>query len=143
MIEKAMKSEPIEIWGDKNYAKDMVHVYDFSQMLCKAALVDREEGFYNIGTGIPVTIEEQIKTIVDVFSPKDNPSPIVYRPDKVCGGGFLMDITNAKEELGYEPKYDCRALFEDYKHEMEVQRFAELRMNTCSEASKITPPHVK
>ena len=140
MIEKAMKSEPIEIWGDKNYAKDMVHVYDFSQMLCKAALVDREEGFYNIGTGIPVTIEEQIKTIVDVFSPKDNPSPIVYRPDKICGGGFLMDITNAKEELGYEPKYDCRALFEDYKHEMEVQRFAELRMNTCPEASKITPP---
>lgn len=142
MIEKAMKGEPIEVWGDKNYAKDMVHVYDFSQMLCKAALVDRTEGFYNIGTGIPVTIEEQIKTIVDVFSPKDNPSPIVYRPDKVCGGGFLMDITNAKEELEYEPKYNCRALFEDYKHEMEVQRFAELRMNTCSEAGKITPPRM-
>ncbi len=128
MIESAMNSEPIEIWGDKNYAKDMVHVYDFSQMLCKAVEVDRQEGFYNVGTGIPITIEEQIKTIVEVFSPKENPSQILYRPDKVCGGGFLMDITNAKEELGYEPKYDCRALFEDYKKEMECKRFAELRI---------------
>ena len=110
MIEKAEKGETIEIWGDGKYAKDMVHVYDFSQMLCKAVLVNRDSGFYNIGTGIPVTIEEQVKTIVDVFSPKDNPSKIVYRLDKESGGGFLMDITNAKEELGYVPKYSCRDL---------------------------------
>ena len=36
MINKAIKSEPISIWGDPNYSKDMVHVYDFAQMLCKA-----------------------------------------------------------------------------------------------------------
>lgn len=128
MIEKAMHGEPIEVWGDPHYAKDMVHVYDFSQMLCKAVEVDREEGFYNVGTGIPVTIEEQIRTIVDVFSSPDCPSEIIYRPDKVCGGGFLMDIENAKTELGYIPQYDCRKLFEDYKTEMELQRFAELRL---------------
>lgn len=128
MIDKALNSDPIEIWGDPNYAKDMVHVYDFSQMLCKAVEVDRTEGFYNVGTGIPVTIEEQIKTIIDVFSPKNNPSPIIYCPDKKVGGGFLMDIENAKKELGYEPQYTCRMLFEDYKHEMEIDRFLELRM---------------
>lgn len=128
MIEKAQKGEPIEIWGDGKYAKDMVHVNDFSQMLCKAVLVNRDSGFYNIGTGIPVTIEEQVKTIVDVFSPKDHPSEIIYRLDKKSGGGFLMDITNAKEELGYEPVYSCRDLFEDYKKEMEIQRFAKLRL---------------
>lgn len=128
MIEKAQKGESIEIWGDGKYAKDMVHVNDFSQMLCKAVLVNRDSGFYNIGTGIPVTIEEQVKTIVDVFSPKDHPSEIIYRLDKKSGGGFLMDITNAKEELGYEPVYSCRDLFEDYKKEMEIQRFAKLRL---------------
>lgn len=127
MIEKAINSETIEIWGDPSYSKDMVHVNDFSQMLCKAVLVDRNEGLYNVGTGMPVTIEEQIKTIVDVFSPKDNPSKIIYCPEKKCGGGFLMDITNAKEELGYEPQYDCRKLFEDYKKEMKLQKYDELR----------------
>lgn len=128
MITKAINSEPIEIWGDPNYAKDMVHVNDFSQMLCKSAVVDREEGLYNVGTGMPVTLEEEIRTIVSVFSPKENPSKINYRPDKITStGGILMDITNAKEELGYKPQYDCRKLFEDYKKEMQLNKFKELR----------------
>lgn len=127
MIEKAVHSEPIEVWGDPSYAKDMVHVNDFSQMLCRAVLVNKSEGMYNIGTGIPVTSDEQIKTIVEVFSPKDNPSQILYRPDKASSGGYLMDITNAKEELGYKAEYDVKRLFEDYKKEMEIDKFIELR----------------
>lgn len=39
-----------------------------------------------------------------------------------------MNIENAKKELGYVPQYDCRKLFEDYKSEMEIKRFAELRL---------------
>lgn len=128
MIEKATKAEPLEIWGDPNYSKDMVHVYDFSQMLCKAVLVDKSEGFYNIGTGIPVTLEEQVKTIAEVFAPENSQSEIIYRPELPSGGGFLMDVTNAKEELGYEPQYNCRALFEDYKKEMKLNTFKSLRI---------------
>jgi UDP-glucose 4-epimerase len=128
MIEKAMKSEPIEIWGDPNYAKDMVHVNDFSQMLCKAVGVNLEKGFYNVGTGKPVTLEEQIRTIIDVFSPRRAPSPVIYCPEKPSTGGFLMDIENAKRELGYEPLYDCRKLLEDFKNEIEINRFKELRL---------------
>ncbi|MBW6410297.1 NAD-dependent epimerase/dehydratase family protein [Clostridium weizhouense] len=127
MINKAQNSEPIELWGNPNYAKDMVHVYDFSQMICKAIEVNREHGFYNVGTGIPVTLKEQIETIIKVFSPSENPSQIIYCSEKPSTGGFLMDITNAKEELGYEPQYDCLRLFEDYKFEMTVNRFKELR----------------
>lgn len=127
MIKRAMNSEPLAIWGDPNYSKDMVHVYDFAQMLCKAVLVNREKGFYNVGTGIPVTLEQQIRTIVDVFSPKDNPSIITYAPEKESGGGCLMNVDNAKEELGYEPQYDVRKLFENFKEEMEKNRFLELR----------------
>ncbi len=127
MIENAKKGEPIELWGDPNYSKDMVHVYDCAQMICKAVLVNRETGFYNVGTGIPVTLKEQIETIIKVFSPKDHPSQIIYCPEKPCGGGFLMDITNAKEELGYSPIYTVEKLFLNYKEEMEVERFKELR----------------
>ena len=106
----------------------MVHVYDFSQMLCKACLVERENGFYNVGTGIPVTLLEQCQAIIDIFSPKDNPSKIeCLEPDRESGGGFLMDVTNAKEELGYEPVYDIHRLFENYKEEMLIDRFLELR----------------
>ena len=125
-INRAKRGEPLELWGDPEYAKDMVHVYDCAQMICKAVLVDRETGFYNVGTGIPVTLQEQCQAIIDVFSPKDCPSMIEYHPGK-SGGGFLMDITNAKDELGYEPVYDVHKLFEDYKYEETLDRFKELR----------------
>ncbi len=128
MIDLAQKGEPIELWGDPNYSKDMVHVYDCAQMICKAVTVNREKGFYNVGTGKPVTLQKQIETIIEVFSPENNKSEIVYRPEKKAGGGFILDIANAIEELGYKPEYDCRKLFENYKEEMQINRFAELRM---------------
>ena len=128
MIENAMLSKPIEIWGDPCNAKDMVYVADCCQMLCRAIDVERSHGFYNVGTGVPVTLEEQVRTIIDVFSPLNKPSQIIYCPEKKCGGFCVMDIANAKEELGYEPKYNCRALFEEYKKEMALNRFAPLLM---------------
>lgn len=128
MIENAIQSKPIEIWGNPKAAKDMVYVADCSQMLCKAIETDRDHGFYNVGTGVPVTLEEQVRAIVEVFSPKDNPSPIVYCPEKKCGGFCLMDVQNAKDDLGYEPKYNVRQLFEEYKKEMTLDRFKELLM---------------
>lgn len=96
------------------------------RMICKAVEVNRDHGWYNVGTGIPVTLQS-IETIIKAFSPADHPSQIIYRPDKPAGGDFLMAISNAKEELGYEPKYDVEALFRNYKEEMEVNRFKELR----------------
>lgn len=127
MIESAIKGATMEIWGDPDYAKDMVHVYDLAQMLCKAVISDVDGGIYNAGTGIPVTLEQQVRTIAKVFAPEDKQPEIKYYPEKLSGGGFLLDISKAREELGYEPQYDCLALFEDFKKEMNVQRFADLR----------------
>lgn len=129
MIEQAQKGEPIELWGDPNYSKDMVHVYDCAQMLARALEVKQDTGFYNVGTGVPVSLKEQIETIIDVFSPEDHKSEIIYRPDLKAGGGFVMDVSNAVRELGYRPEYDCHRLFEDYKQEMQINRFLELRGN--------------
>lgn len=128
MINLALQGKPIELWGDPNYSKDMVHVYDCAQMLCRAIDANRRSGFYNEGTGVPVTLREEIETIIKVFNPEGTKSEIIPRPDKKAGGGFLMDIENAREELGYKPQYDCLALFSDHKNEMKVNRFWELRM---------------
>ena len=130
MIDHAMKGEKIELWGDPNYSKDMVYVNDCAQEICKSIEVDRDNGVYNVGTGVPITLKQQIETIIDVFSPDEHKSEIVYCPEKPCGGGFLMDISNAKAELGYKPQYDVHRLFECYKEEMKINRFAELRNKT-------------
>ena len=128
LIFNAMEGKPLEIWGDPNYAKDMIYVYDAAQMFFLAIMNDKlSKGFYNCGTGIPVTLYEQMQAIVDVFCPKDKKSEIVVLGDKIAGGGLLMDVSNAISELGYKPKYDVKALFEEFKKEMKVDRFKELR----------------
>ena len=127
LIENAKKGEPLEIWGDPNYAKDMLYVYDLGQMFCKAVEINLEKGFYNCGTGIPVTLMEQMQAIIKVFSPEDKKSEIIVLDDKIAGGGLLMDVQNAKEELGYKPIYTVEKLFMEFKKEMGINRFSELR----------------
>ena len=38
---------------------------------------------------------------------------------------YVMDIENAKQELGYQPRYDYIGYLRDYKLEMELKRFDE------------------
>lgn len=124
IYQKAMKGEPIEVWGDPNAKTDIVYVKDFAQIVEKMILTDTApHGYYNIGTDMPISLEDQIKIAIDVFSPEDKKSKIIYRPDKPNGRNFSMDITKTKEELGYIPVYDYKKYLEDYKKEMELNRF--------------------
>lgn len=127
LMNQAIAGEPIEMWGDPTKAKDVVYILDFCQMLCKAITADRECGFYNVGTGAAVTLKEQIEGIIEVFSPKNKKSIILPYPDKPDSREFIMDIKNAKEELGYKPQYAYLDYLKDFKQEMEINRYAELR----------------
>ena len=119
LIDRAMAGEPIEVWGDSSRVKDMVYVKDFCQMLFKALFVDRECGYYNVGTGIGTSLLDQIKGIIDVFSPEGSKSNLVMCPDKPNAPQYIMDIAPAREELGYEPQYDYISMLKDIKSEME------------------------
>ena len=70
-------------------------------------------GTYNAGTGIKTTLREQIQGMIDVFSPEDNKSEIIEVPDKPTFDSFVMDISNAKEELGYQLEYTYIKYLED------------------------------
>ena len=51
-------------------------------------------------------------------------SKIIYRPDKANSiEPFLYDISKAKRELGWSPKYSFEEMLVDYKKEMESGRF--------------------
>ncbi len=123
MIDKAINGETIEMWGDPNAFKDIVYVKDFCQMLFKAMFASVNGGTYNVGTGVKTTLRQQIEGMVKVFSPESAPSKIVERPEKPSFTSFVMDIENAKTELGYVPEYDYIKYLQDYKREMEENRF--------------------
>ena len=128
LMDKAMAAAELEIWGDPSRAKDVVNVKDFCQLLRKAVEADDVDGgFFNVGTGVGTTNEEWIEGIAEVFNPEGASSPISYRPEMPDGPSYIMDIENCRELLGYEPEYDFVSFLKDFKREMEMDRFAELR----------------
>jgi UDP-glucose 4-epimerase len=81
--------------------------------------VDRSSGYYNVGTGVGISLLDQIKGIIQVFG-KYN--AIEFCPDKPDAPQYIMDITPARLELGYEPKYDYLSSLKDLKKEMISKR---------------------
>lgn len=123
IIDRAKNGEDIELWGNPDLGKDIIYVKDLCQMIFKSMFCNKENGIYNAGTGIKTTMKEQIEGIIDVFSPKNSRSKIIYCPDKKDCDDFVMDISNIREDLGYEPEYDYKSYLEDYKNEERLNRF--------------------
>lgn len=127
MIAKAMKGEPISVWGDPTRVHDVVYVKDCCQIIEKCIYAKKApNGMYNVGTGIGTTLEEQIRGIVEVFSPKDHRSVISYDPSKPESTEYIFDVSKTEKYLGYRMQYDYIRYLKDFKKEMEVQRFVKL-----------------
>jgi UDP-glucose 4-epimerase len=126
LIKKAMLGERLEIWGDPKIGKDIVYVKDFNQMLIKAMNSDIAQGIYNVATGVPTSLEEQIRGIAHVFSPVGRLCEIVYCPEKPSQNGYLYDISNATKDFGYSPAFTYISMLEDMKRELNGHRFDHL-----------------
>ena len=50
-------------------------------------------------------------------------SGIIFCPEKPNAPQYIMDIKEAVEELGYEPKYSYIEMLEDMRKERELGRF--------------------
>lgn len=121
LIDKARAGEPIEVWGDPERVKDMVYVKDFCQMLYRAVFVDRNYGYYNVGTGVGTSLLDQIQGMIEVFGTSGKESELIMCPDKPNAPQYIMDIAPAVSELGYKPEYTYRKMLLDFKKEMEIQ----------------------
>lgn len=124
LMDRAVKSLPIEIWGDYSKKKEMVYIKDFIQLVSNCVAAEIEGGIYNVGNGWQVSLDEQIKGIIEVFSPKDNPSKIIYCPDKVGPLENAFDISKTIKELNFHPMYSYIEQLRDFKREMEQEPFA-------------------
>ncbi len=125
LIYKAMKGDPIEVWGNPDCLLETICIKDFLQIVEKCLTAHVDGGIYNVGSG-GTTLGERIKGIVDVFSPKDHPSPMLYRPEKPNGTQFVLDISKTRNELGYEPRCSWRDYLLDFKHDMETEPMAKI-----------------
>lgn len=126
LMDRASKSLPIEIWGNCKKGKEMVYVKDFVRLVRNCVDSDLPGGCYNVGNGWQVTLEDQIKGIVEVFSPAGNPSEITYCPEKPDPLENAFSMEKTFRDLKWRPRYSYLDQLRDFKKEMETEPFRKL-----------------
>lgn len=89
-INKALKGEPLMIYGDGTQSRDFIHVEDVVNANLMALNVPN--GVYNVGTGTPITIKDLAIKIINMTGNKSSilytdkrPGDIMYSyPSKDC-----------------------------------------------------------
>jgi len=127
-IRKAMAGDTIEIWGDRSKGRDFVYVQDVVGAFIKAIDSGTAHGLYNIASGVSTSLDEEVQSIIEVFSPPGHRSAIRYRPDmpEKPNYSYLYDINKARRDFNYEVRYPFMRMLQDIKQEMIRQRFPHL-----------------
>lgn len=126
LINKAINGETISIYGNPDRVKEIVYIKDFTKVVVNSVKSDLEGGFYNIGSPDRVSLDDMIHGIVDVFSPKDKKSKIIYDNTKPDTLQSMLDWSKTKKDLNYIPEYTYLKMLEDFKLEMQLEPFAKL-----------------
>jgi len=123
-VEKAMKGEPLEVWGDCKAVRDHIYIKDAVSAFIAALDSPEAKGIYNIATGVGLSLLEEAEKIVEVFSPPEKKSPVIRRPDKPAfTRSYVFDISRARADLHWEPKYSYVEMLKDYRCELEARIF--------------------
>jgi GDP-L-fucose synthase len=100
LIRRAFEKEnPFEVWGDGEDIKDFLYIDDFIEALLAAFEKSKDFDIYNIASGVPVTIKEVLKDIIQISKNQDievkfdatKPTMIPIRK---------IDISKIKDEIG-------------------------------------------
>ncbi|MCD5323782.1 MULTISPECIES: NAD-dependent epimerase/dehydratase family protein [Pontibacillus] len=100
-IQANLKGESIDVFGSGT-ARDYTYIDDIVDGMRLALAHSKGNQIYNIGSGNPITIEELVQTLKEIFPDmKVNHAPFRLGDVKQT----WADLTKAKRLLGYEPKH--------------------------------------
>ncbi|MGK9172871.1 NAD-dependent epimerase/dehydratase family protein [Yokenella regensburgei] len=105
-LHRALRGQPIEIWGDGSVQRDYVHVSDVADAFAKAIEYNGDKECFNISSGKGTSLNELISMLGDIIP---EPLDVQYKP----GRTFDLDISVlcnqlARQELGWEPQVSMR-----------------------------------
>jgi UDP-glucose 4-epimerase len=102
-IRKALDGEPLTIFGDGEQTRDFVYVDDVARAI--EAALRKGSGVYNVATGKSVSINALAQEIAAATRTQSGASRIEHKPARAGDPRTsLADVSNAKEELGFEAK---------------------------------------
>lgn len=103
-VAKALKNEPITVYGDGEQTRDFVYVKDVVNANILAATNTEATGVFNIACGHAISINTLVNTVIELTN---SSSSIIYedeRPGDIKHS--LASIENTKKVLSFKPEYN-------------------------------------
>lgn len=124
-FEKALRGDPIEVWGDQSIKRDHIYIKDVVSALLAAARSGDAKGIYTIASGVGYSQAEEAQVLAKVFGTSGKISTVTLRPELPgLTRGYIYDIGNAKTALNWAPKYtNLIDLYTDYRKEWESKKY--------------------
>jgi len=104
--------KPLPFFGDGSTARDYTYIDDIIEgIVCS---LNKLEGFhiYNLGESRVITLNELIKTIENILNKEAILDKQPLQPGDVQQ--TFADITKARKELGYNPKYNLESGIQEF-----------------------------
>lgn len=110
-VDRAMAGDEIAVWGDGSQIRDYLHVDDAISAALLAAVTPASSGrVFNIGSGERVTVREAAEAAVQAAGSGSVRTDVPWPDDAAMieTGDFCLDVSLAREMLGWEPKIGMR-----------------------------------
>jgi GDP-L-fucose synthase len=109
MMRIARGERPVKVWGDGSAVRDFAFSRDVALGVIQALVHGTRGDFVNLGSGIGYTVRQLVETLNEFID-------FDYEFDKTKPSGFprrVMDISRAKEWIGYAPQTTLRTGLEE------------------------------
>jgi UDP-glucose 4-epimerase len=98
-LNRALRDQPIEIWGDGSVARDYLHVSDVADAFARALAYEGSQHVFNVSSGTGTTLLELLSIIEQV---RGTPLSVQFKPARPFDVPVsVLDNRLAREELGW------------------------------------------
>lgn len=98
-LDRALRGEPIQVWGDGSVVRDYLYVGDAAEALVKAAAYQGEPKVFNIGSGVGTSLRALIKEIEALLG---RALAVEYAPARALDvPANVLDASLARRHLGW------------------------------------------
>lgn len=101
-LDKALRNQVIEIWGDGSVIRDYFHVSDAVSAMTKALAYEGSSRIFNIGSGVGQSLNEILDAIENLLGASVKRSYLPARAFDVPVS--VLDISKAAETLSWKPQ---------------------------------------
>lgn len=101
-IEKALRGDPIAIFGDGGATRDFIYVKDIVGALVFAATTEGVAGTHNVGYGRKMTVLELAQEVLRLTG---SSSPIEHKPERLGDVRHSMASSDKLQGAGWKPAH--------------------------------------